>query len=111
MNLRDFYHILIGFTVMYIIGSLTDFSEYTQISKVIGVTIASIVIGLSIGFFWEWVQSLINPENFDENDIVRTSIGTAIGGIASVLFPDATWLMITLSIVSIGLILKDLIKK
>ena len=109
--MRNFYHILIGFTLMYLIGSLTNFSEFTTYSKIVGVPLISLIVGSAIGFVWEWRQSLQNPKNFDNNDILRTTLGTLSGGLFSLWMPDINWLIISLSIVSIGLVLKDLIKK
>ena len=96
---------------MYLIGSLTNFSEFTTYSKIVGVPLISLIVGSAIGFVWEWLQSLKNPKNFDNNDIFRTALGTLSGGLFSLWLPDINWLMITLSITSAVLVLKDLIKK
>jgi hypothetical protein len=96
---------------MYILGSLTNFSEFTNYSMIVGVPLISLVVGATIGFFWEWLQSLINPKNFDKNDIFRTAVGTLLGGLFSLWCPDVNLLMIPLCAISIGLVLIDLIKK
>lgn len=109
--MRNAFHVLIGFSIMYVIGSLTNFAEFDAYSMTVGVPLISLIVGLVIGFFWEWKQSLQNPKNFDNNDILRTTLGTLSGGLFSLWMPDINWLIISLSIVSIGLVLKDLIKK
>ena len=111
MNTRDYYHVFIGFSLMYILGSLTNFSGFDVYSMTVGVPLISLVVGAAIGCFWEWGQSLQNPKNFDDNDIFRTALGALLGGLFSLWLPDINWLMITLSITSAVLVLKDLIKK
>ena len=108
MKLRDSFHIFIGFAIMYLIGSFTDFSEYTLEGKIIGVPITSIIIGIVIGFFWEWAQAVIIKSYFDVMDIVRAVIGTFIGGLFSLWFPDIKWLMISTCVISMLLVLNDL---
>jgi hypothetical protein len=108
MKLRDSFHIFIGFAIMYLIGSLTDFAEFTLDGKIIGVPLVSAVIGVSIGFFWEWCQSVIIKSYFDVMDIVRTAVGTLVGGLFSLWFPDIKWLMISTFVISMLLVLNDL---
>lgn len=107
--MRNAFHVQIGFTIMYLIGCLTGFAEFTLYSKIVGVGFISIIVGLAIGFAWEWLQALINPKVFDENDIERTIIGTVFGGIFSIIFPDVQWLLWGSCIISTFLIVKDLI--
>ena len=78
MKLRDSFHIFIGFAIMYLIGSVTDFAEFTLDGKIIGVPIAS------------------------------AFIGTFAGGLFSLWFPDIKWLMISTCIISMLLVLNDL---
>ena len=108
MKLRDSFHIFIGFAIMYLIGSLTDFSEYTLDGKIIGVPIASAFIGGMIGFFWEWAQAVIIKSYFDYIDIVRTAIGTLAGGLFSLWLPDIEWLIISTCAISTLLVLNDM---
>jgi len=108
MKLRDSFHIFIGFTIMYLIGSVTDFAEFTLDGKIIGVPIASAFIGAMIGFFWEWAQTIIIKSYFDYMDIVRTAVGTLAGGVFSIWLPDIEWLMWSTCIVSVLLVLNDM---
>ncbi len=107
--MRNFYHILIGFTIMYLIGSLTSFSTYTNGGKLIGAPIASVIIGVAVGFIWEWFQSYTMKSFFDMKDVIRTGLGTLLGGIFSIFTPDVPWLMIFLSSVSFILLVNDLV--
>jgi len=107
--MRNFYHILIGFTIMYIIGSLTNFSTYTNGGKLIGVPLASAIVGIGVGGFWEWFQSYTMKSFFDMKDVIRTGLGTLLGGVFSIFVADVVWLMIVLSVASFGLIVNDLI--
>lgn len=107
--MRNFYHILIGFTIMYIIGSLTNFSNFTDVGKLIGVPIASAIVGVVVGFFWEWFQSYIMKSFFDMKDVIRTGLGSLLGGLYSIFIPDVVWFMILWSSVSFILVVNDLI--
>lgn len=109
MNIRDFYHIFIGYTALYLIGSLTNFAEFTTYSKIVGVPLISLIVGGVAGGFWEWLQSLTNPKNFDFNDIERTAIGTLLGGLFSMWIPDVIWLIWSTCIISTVLIVNDII--
>lgn len=108
--MRNLYHIFIGFTLLYWIGSVTDFATFTLTSKIFGCTLAALIIGAGEGGFWEWLQSLKNPKNFDFNDIGRTMIGTFIGGVFSIFVPDVYWLIYSTLAISITLVLIDLVK-
>jgi hypothetical protein len=55
--MRNFYHVLIGFSIVYTIGVLTGFQSYTLEGKIIGVPLISIIIGGILGFLWEAKQS------------------------------------------------------
>ena len=108
MKLRDSFHIFIGFAIMYLIGSVTDFAEFTLDGKIIGVPIVSAFIGGMIGFFWEWAQAVIIKSYFDFMDIVRTAVGTFAGGLFSLWLPDIGWLIWSTCIVSVLLVLNDM---
>jgi hypothetical protein len=109
MNIRNFYHVFIGWTALYLIGSLTNFAEFTTYSKTVGVPLISLIVGSAIGFAWEWLQSLKNPKNFDKYDIFRTAVGTLLGGLVSLWIPNVTWLLWSSCIISTVLIVNDII--
>lgn len=94
---------------MYIIGSLTNFSTFTDGGKLIGVPIASAIVGVVAGGFWEWFQSYTMKSFFDIKDVIRTGLGSLLGGVFSIFVPDVIWFMIVLSVVSFLLLANDLI--
>lgn len=105
--MRNFYHIFIGFTVMYIIGSLTNFSTVTTQGKIIGVPIASLVIGLVGGFIWEWIQGIKINLDLNKKDILRSAIGTILGGVISIFYPDFKIIIFGFGAISLCLIIAD----
>ena len=108
-NIRDFFHVFIGFTFLYIIGSYTDFSTYTLESKIIGCTSVSFVIGGILGFLWELYQLKKEKILFiGKRDILLTATGGLAGGLASLWFPDIFLLGLTLFVISALLVLRDL---
>lgn len=107
--MRNSFHIFIGFTILYLIGSLTGFAEFTLYSKVVGVSLISITVGWIIGFDWEGLQTLVNPKVFDWNDIIRTTLGTLLGGVLSIFYPDIQWLLWGSCGISVILIGKELL--
>ncbi len=83
--MRNALHIILGAVIMFVIGWLTDFSEYTTEGKYIGVPVASLIIGTFIGFCWEGYWDNKYKGTFDKNDIIRTAIGFLIGGLIATL--------------------------
>jgi hypothetical protein len=78
---KDALHVILGILIMFTIGFITDFDNYTTEGKYIGVPLVSLFLGLFIGFSWElyhWVQK---GAYMDKNDIIRTAIGFLIGGL------------------------------
>lgn len=106
--MRDALHIAIGFNIMYLIGSLTNFAEFTTYSKIVGVPLISLIVGGFIGFAWEWLQSYLMKSFFDFNDVGRTAIGTLLGGLFSLWMPNITLLIWLSCGVSIVLVVKEL---
>jgi len=104
--MRNFFHIFIGFSIVYAIGILTGFQTYTLEAKIIGVPLVSVLIGVVIGFFWEVKQAWKKPKNFDRKDIIRTAIGTLAGGLLS-LFVVSQSLMFCLLVISAILIVRE----
>jgi Na+/H+-translocating membrane pyrophosphatase len=95
---------------MYSIGILSGFNEFNlSFGNIFGATTVSLIIGLVIGFFWEWFQSVKHNSFFDMNDVVRTGLGALVGGCASLFF-ESQIIMIILLTVSATLVIKDLKK-
>jgi glycopeptide antibiotics resistance protein len=107
--MRNFYHIFIGFTIMYVVGSLTDFEYFTNGGKLIGVPFASAIVGIGVGFFWEWFQSYKMMSFFDFKDVIRTGLGALLGGVLSIFFADSIPVIIICCSISFVLIVNDLI--
>ena len=104
--MRNFYHIFVGFTIMYMIGCLTGFATYTLQGKIIGVPLLSAFLGLVFGFVWEWLQIYFTITYKDDlKDVLRTAIGFFIGGIVSLFFVNQI-LMFAVCILS-GLLLAN----
>ena len=83
--MRNALHIICGCAIMFVIGVLSKFSTYTIEGKIIGVPLLSAFIGLFIGFLWELYRWKIGRSYIDINDIIRTAIGSLIGGGLAVL--------------------------
>jgi len=109
-QIRNAYHVLIGFTVMYALGIWTDFSDYTFWSKIIGVSSISAFTGVVVGGFWEWLQGKLLDAIVDFRDVLRTVVGTFIGGITSLFYVSHTimWVLIGISII---IVLNDFLTK
>ena len=105
--MRNFYHTFIGFTAMYIIGSLTDFSTFTTKGKIIGVPLVSFVVGLAGSFFWEWLQGVTIGSDLNKKDIIRSIVGTVLGGVISIFYPDSRIIMFGFGAISLVLIFRD----
>jgi hypothetical protein len=82
---RDALHVLLGILIMFTIGFITDFNNYTTEGKYIGVPLLSIFLGLFVGFCWELYHWVKIGAYMDSNDIIRTAIGFLIGGMLATL--------------------------
>lgn len=98
--INDLFHIVIGFTIMYDLGTLTDFSEYTTEGKIVGVTGLSIILGTIFGFTWELYWLGKNKGDVDKKDVIRTAIGFLIGGLLSAWTEPSQTVWITATIIS-----------
>ena len=83
--MRNSLHVLLGILIMFSIGFITDFSNYTTEGKYIGVPLLSIFLGLFVGFCWELYHWVKIGAYMDSNDIIRTAIGFLIGGMLATL--------------------------
>jgi len=105
--MRNFFHILIGCTIMYTVGFLTGFTEFNiTFGNIFGVAASSFIVGLVIGFVWEWFHSYKNQSFFDFNDVIRTAAGGMVGGLGSLFYFNQT-LMIILLILSAIIIFRE----
>lgn len=83
--MRNALHVILGIAIMFLIGYITGFSNYTNEGRYIGVPLLSIFMGLFVGFGWELYWWVKNGAYMDINDIFRTTIGFLIGGILATL--------------------------
>ena len=83
--MRNSLHVLLGILIMFTIGFITDFSNYTTEGKYIGVPLLSLFLGLFVGFCWELYHWVKIGAYMDSNDIIRTEIGFLIGGMLATL--------------------------
>jgi hypothetical protein len=83
--MRNSLHVLLGILIMFTIGFITDFNNYTTEGKYIGVPLLSIFLGLFVGFCWELYHWVKIGAYMDSNDIIRTAIGFLIGGMLATL--------------------------
>ena len=83
--MRNALHVLLGILIMFTIGYLTDFSNYTTDGKYIGVPLLSLILGIFVGFNWELYHWVKMGAAMDKNDIIRTTIGFLIGGLLATI--------------------------
>ena len=83
--MRNSLHVLLGILIMFTIGFITDFNNYTTEGKYIGVPLVSIFLGLFVGFCWELYHWDRTGAYMDKNDIIRTAIGFLIGGLLATI--------------------------
>ena len=83
--MRNALHVILGILIMFTIGFITDFNNYTTEGKYIGVPLVSLFLGLFVGFSWELYHWVKVGAYMDKNDIIRTAIGFLIGGLLATL--------------------------
>jgi hypothetical protein len=83
--MRNALHVILGILIMFTIGFMTDFSNYTTEGKYIGVPLVSLFLGLFVGFNWELYHWVKTGAYIDKNDIIRTATGFLIGGLLATL--------------------------
>ena len=79
-------HVILMFSILYLIGVATEFSEFTTEAKIIAIAPSSYIIGWVIGFFLEFGQSKLMTDSYSKTDMILYAIGGLIGGVASIFF-------------------------
>ena len=98
-------HVLLMFGIVYLIGNIAHFNEFTTEGKIIGIPIASFIIGWVLGLFLEYAQAKIVTDSFSKLDLLLYGIGGFLGGIASIFFSGLSILsMLFISLYLIGAI-------
>lgn len=86
IQLRNLFHYIGGFTFAYAIGNATGFYDFYIWQKIIGSIIVGTVLGLGIGFTYEFYKNVVFQNPVDETDIYRTAIGSLIGfGLSTII--------------------------
>lgn len=99
--MRNFIHILGGFSLVYLVSPLTGFYTYSGVSNSICIILVCWLFSFCAGGFYEFISTTIDKEQkADWNDVYRTSIGGALAGIA-VLFPFNFYILAITSIISL----------
>ena len=83
--MRNALHVILGILIMFTIGFITDFDNYTTEGKYIGVPLLSLILGIFVGFNWELYHWVKTGAYIDKNDIIRTATGFLIGGLLATL--------------------------
>jgi hypothetical protein len=83
--MRNALHVILGILIMFTIGWITGFDNYTTEDKYIGVPLLSLILGIFVGFNWELYHWVKTGAYMDKNDIIRTAIGFLIGGLLATL--------------------------
>lgn len=85
--MRNFLHYLFGAISMFLIAYLCGFHTYTNSAKTIGIPLLSIILGFILGFWWELYQIASKQTiKIGWDDVLRTAIGSAIGGFLGTFF-------------------------
>jgi hypothetical protein len=78
-QLRNYAHVAMLFSYIYTIWFYCKGFEYTLDSKIIGMSLASVIIAFAFGGAWEWCQSYFLNAPFDLKDVFRSAIGGFLG--------------------------------
>ncbi len=79
IQLRNLFHYIGGFTFAYAIGNATGFYDFYLWQKIIGSIIVGTVLGLGMGFTYEFYKNVVFKNPVDETDIYRTALGSLFG--------------------------------
>ena len=79
IKLRDYAHVFMLFSYIYSMWFYSLAYEYTLDSKIIGMSLVSIILSIIFGGFWEWCQSYFLEAPFDLKDIARGTVGGFLG--------------------------------
>jgi hypothetical protein len=110
---RNYAHLVKLFCFIYSIWFYCNAFEYTLESKIVGLSIASIVISAAYGGIWDWCQKVFLKAPFSWGDIVKGIVGGFLGYLFYMINPNvefiAKWCSLAcgcLVLISIGLGLK-----
>jgi uncharacterized MAPEG superfamily protein len=96
----DIAHIFIGFTLVYLVLNLTDIQTIKNGGWLLGL-VGGGLIGVFAGAAWELIEGKVFKIKENFKDIIRTTIGAAIGGVLASSIKDVTFITTYCKIVSI----------
>lgn len=79
-------HVILMFSILYLIGVAAEFSEFTTEAKIIGIPASSYIIGWVLGFFLEYAQAKLMTDSYSRTDMILYATGGLIGGITAIFF-------------------------
>jgi hypothetical protein len=90
--LRNFAHVGMLFSYIYAIWFYCQAHEYTLDSKIVGMSLATVIISIVYGGFWEWCQGYFLGAAFDVKDIARGVVGGFLGYLFYLLNPNVEFI-------------------
>ena len=100
-TLRNIGHYIIGLMCAYLIGSVTEVSEYLGVWNKFLIIVVFAIIGAGVGFFYEVLQEYYTVAKIDLKDVKRTAIGGAFGGLLVIIYDNDVLFYTFLSLVTI----------
>jgi len=104
-QLRNYAHLAKLFCFIYSIWFYCKAFEYTIDSKIIGLSLASVIIATVYGGFWEWCQKVFLKAPFSYSDILKSAIGGFFGHLFYLHNPNVEFIAKWCSLAFVGLVL------
>jgi hypothetical protein len=109
-NIRDSYHVIIGFAIGYFCLKLFGFNTTNfplgldYLNNYLFLVVPALCGG-AIGFFWEKWQEEHRRIYSDMKDVIRTAVGGVLGGILEMFWGN--WIFaIVMVVISIVIVIK-----
>ena len=109
-NLRNLFHYILGFTMLYCIGNATATNDFWLWQKIVGSIFIGVCFGGFIGMCWEKLNQELFKINPDLNDVIRTAIGGVLGCLTACFYTDITFITFWMFYICTALIIADLIR-
>ena len=109
IQLRNLFHYIGGFAFAYAIGNATGFYDFYLWQKIIGSIIVGSVLGLGMGFTYEFYMYEVYQNQIDDKDILRTWVGSLLGFSLSVIVSGLKVISVYLFLFCILLLILDTI--
>ena len=102
---RNYVHLVKLFCFVYSIWFYCNAFEYTMGSKIVGMSLASVIIAAVYGGFWEWCQKVCLGAPFSYGDIIKGIIGGFLGYLFYMYNPNVEFIAKWCSLAFVGVIL------